>query len=123
MGSAAGAANQTGFTGGPGFDTGTSILSTAGWLAFVLGVIFLVYWLLKRFGPSTFAGGGRGALRLEERVLVGNQQSICVVKYKERTFLVGATNQSIRLLADLDKQGLSGFEEALSQSVVGDGEE
>lgn len=113
---AAEAANRT-LSGGPGFDTGTSIATTAAWLCFLLAVIFLAYWLLKRYGPKAIAGGGRGNLQLEDRVMVGNQQSVCVVTYKDRRFLIGATGQNIRLLADLDRTALTDFEEALATSM------
>lgn len=100
-----------------GFDAGASVLTTLGWLCFLLGIIYLGYWMIKRYAPNGLATGGRGNLRLEDKVMIGNQQSVCVINYQERRFLVGVTGQNIRLLADLDKKHLSDFEEALASSM------
>ncbi|WP_018124238.1 flagellar biosynthetic protein FliO [Desulfovibrio oxyclinae] len=123
MGSAANAtaavANGTAAQG-PVFDTGLSVLSTLGWLSFVLLLIYAAYWLVKRFAPAGIGTGGRGDLKVEERVMLGNHQTVCVVRYGKRRFLVGATAQHINMLADLDRKNLSDFEEALAESVSED---
>jgi len=94
----------------PAVDTGLPLLTTAGTLFLLLGAIFLAYWLLKRFGISG-AMGGPGSPRLISRLMLGNNQAIAVVRYKDKDMLLGVTDASITLLsqeeADEENQPVS----------------
>lgn len=90
----------------PVVDTGTTILTTAGYLCLLLGVIYLAYYLMKRFGLH--AGGGMGAMhgpRLLSRLMLGNRQSVAVVRYKDRELVLGVTEERITLLTESEADG------------------
>ncbi|BCS89362.1 flagellar biosynthetic protein FliO [Pseudodesulfovibrio sediminis] len=82
----------------PAVDSGTTILTTAGYLCLMLGAIFLAYWLLKRFGVPG-AMSGQGGPRLISRLMLGNRQSIAVVRYRDKDMILGVTEENITLLA------------------------
>jgi len=85
----------------PAVDSGTTILTTAGYLCLLLGVIFLAYWLLKRFGvPGALTSSGRGGPRLVSRLMLGNRQSVAVVRYRGKDLLLGVTEHNVNLLAE-----------------------
>ena len=84
----------------PAVDSGTTILTTAGYLFLLLGVIFLAYWLLKRFGVPGALTSGRGGPRLLSRLMLGNRQSVAVVRYRDKDLLLGVTEHNITLLSE-----------------------
>jgi flagellar protein FliO/FliZ len=85
----------------PAVDSGTTILTTAGYLCLLLGVIFLAYWLLKRFGvPGALTGSGQDGPKLVSRLMLGNRQSVAVVRYRDKDLLLGVTEHSVSLLAE-----------------------
>ncbi len=87
----------------PAVDTGGTILTTLGYLCLLLGLIFFVYWLLKRLG---FQGmgirSGKGAPRLLTRLMVGNRQSVAVVRYRDKDMVLGITEENITLLREFE---------------------
>jgi flagellar biosynthetic protein FliO len=70
-------------------------------LAAVLGLIFLISYLARRF---VLPGARLGSRELEvlARTYVGNKQSIAVVKIGRRVIVVGIAGNRISLLATLD---------------------
>jgi len=84
----------------PAVNSGTTILTTAGYLFLLLGAIFLAYYLLKRFGvPNAFISGQNGP-RLISRLMLGNRQSVAVVRYRNKDLLLGVTDNGISLLSE-----------------------
>ena len=84
----------------PAVDSGTTLLTTAGYLCLLIAVIFLAYWLLKRFGLSGGLASGKNAPRLMSRLMLGNRQCVSVVRYRGRDLLLGVTDHQITLLSD-----------------------
>ena len=85
----------------PAVDSGTTILTTAGYLCLLLGVIFLAYWLLKRFGvPGALTGSGPDGPKLVNRLMLGNRQSLTVVRFRDKDLLLGVTEHNVTLLAE-----------------------
>jgi flagellar protein FliO/FliZ len=85
----------------PAVDSGTTILTTAGYLFLLLGVIFLAYWLLKRFGvPGALTSSGPNGPKLVNRLMLGNRQSVAVVRYRDKDLLLGVTEHNVTLLAE-----------------------
>ena len=84
----------------PAVDSGTTILTTAGYLCLLLGVIFLAYWLLKRYGVPGALTGGPGGPKLVSRLMLGNRQSVAVVRYRDKDLLLGVTEHNVTLLAE-----------------------
>ena len=85
----------------PVVDTGSSVLTTLGYLCLLLAVIFLAYYLLKRLGvPGMGAQGGPDAPKLVGRLMLGQHQSVVVVRHRDRDLLLGVTEHSITRLAE-----------------------
>lgn len=85
-------------------------------LAFIVGLIYAIVFVLKRLLPGAMRPGGE---RMEMQVLsqlnVGSRQRIAVIRVQERTLVVGITEGSINTLADLTPElapGLSPQEAA-----------
>jgi flagellar protein FliO/FliZ len=85
----------------PAVDSGTTVLTTAGYLFLLLGVIFLAYWLLKRFGvPGALTSSGPNGPKLVNRLMLGNRQSVAVVRFRDKDLLLGVTEHNVTLLAE-----------------------
>ena len=85
----------------PEVDTWSTVFTTLGYLCLLLGVIFLAYWLLKRFGLNRMGPrGGAEAPQLMGRLMLGPRHSLVVVRHRERDLLLGVTEHSITKLAE-----------------------
>ncbi|SOB58612.1 Flagellar protein [Pseudodesulfovibrio profundus] len=113
----------------PAVDTGSTILVTLGYLCLLLGVIFFAYWLLKRLG---FGGmgvhRGKGAPQLLTRLMLGNRQSVAVIRYRDKDMVLGVTEDNITLLKefeadddDLEADTSSGFAAMLKRNRENEG--
>ena len=83
-------------------------------LCLILALIFLGYWLLKRYGPTALARGrGRGdAPALLGRLFLGNRQSVAVVRVAGKTLVLGVTEHQVNLLTEA---GEGAFETVLKE--------
>ena len=87
----------------PVVDSGATVLTTAGYLFLLLGVIYLAYYLLKRFGIQGMIGSsGANAPQLVSRLMLSNRQSVAVVRYKDRNLVLGVTEERISLLTEIE---------------------
>lgn len=87
----------------PAVDSGATVLTTAGYLLLLLGVIYLAYYLMKRFGIQGMIGGtGPNAPQLVSRLMLSNRQSVAVVRYKDKDMILGVTEENINLLTELE---------------------
>ena len=86
----------------PAVNSGATLLTTAGYLFLLLGVIFLAYYLLKRFGVPGALTSGRGGPRMLSRLMLGNRQSVTVVRYQGKDLLLGVTENQITLLSETE---------------------
>lgn len=76
-----------------------SILKMGGALFFILAMLLLAFYLLRRFNiGGSFPGVRKGALQIVDRLPIGPRQNITVVKYKDREMVVGVTQDRITLL-------------------------
>ena len=93
------AANATGAMTLPVVDTGATIFTTLGYLSLLLGVIFLAYYLLRRLGVQGMGvQGGQGAPQLMGRLMLGQHQSVVVVRHQGKDLLLGVTAEHVTLL-------------------------
>lgn len=86
----------------PMMDTGTSVLTTLGYLCLLLGVIFTAYYLLRRFNIHGMGAATKGGPRMQSRLMLGNQQSVTVVRYRGKDLVLGVTADRIQLLREFD---------------------
>lgn len=74
-------------------------------LACVIGLVFAVVMVLKRFLPgATRPAGERMTLQVLSQLSVGPRQKLCIVRVQDRTLVVGVTEGSINTLAELSPQ-------------------
>jgi len=94
-------------------------------LLLILVLIFVAYWLLKRFGPKFGLGpGGRGGmLRLMAHLSLGPRKSIIVVRFLNKDMVLGVTDHTITLLTEgsAEHEPQSDFAATLAQKVRPDG--
>lgn len=87
------------------------LLRTFGALLFIVGLIAAAGWALRYFGIVSFgkAQTEPAGLKVMNTVPLGERRSLLLVRFGERTLLVGATPQGLTLLAeqndDVEAQG------------------
>lgn len=111
---------------------GPAVFKMLGGMALVLGLMFGLYWLLKRWAPGRMTGGMGGGLRLVGRLPLGPRKFVGLVEVAGRVLVLGITEQKISLLATIDDtekikeispaQGAS-FSKALFKASRRDGEQ
>ena len=70
----------------------------------LLAVVFALaalWWMLRRYNTR---GGAAGPLRIVQVLGVGPRERVLVVEHDSRRFLLGVTQSTISLLADLDSE-------------------
>ncbi len=87
----------------PAVDTGATVFVTLGYLCLLLGVIFLAFWLMKRLGfQGMGAHSSKGGPQLLSRLMLGNRQSVAVVRYRDKDLVLGVTEERINLIKEFD---------------------
>lgn len=78
------------------------LMRTVGALLLIVGLIFGAGWGLRRFGGTRFGAAQPDAppLAVLSTVSLGERRSLAVVKFGERTLLLGSTAQAITLIAE-----------------------
>jgi flagellar biosynthetic protein FliO len=81
---------------------GGMLLRTLGALLLIVGLVVAGAWAMKRFGGARFGKAMDDApeLAVLNSVALGEKRSIAIVRFGERTLLIGSTPQSINLLAE-----------------------
>ena len=82
------------------------MVRTLGALLLIVGLIVAAGWGLRKFGGARFGAistDGPG-LQVLSNVSVGNNRSLIVARFGERTILIGSTPQSFTLLATQDEE-------------------
>ncbi|MCW2927183.1 MAG: flagellar biosynthesis protein FliO [Thermoleophilia bacterium] len=114
-----------------GSSGGGGILRSIFGLLVVLGVIYGVHWLLKRWGQSKLQGvsGTAGIIDVVATTSLAQGRALHLVRVGEELVLVGATEQSITRIGDFDASRLgaqmasqgdgSGFQAMLSGAMLG----
>lgn len=80
-----------------------SVLTMAAALCLILGLLFLGFHLLRRFGgPGLSRVRGAAAPVLVGRLFLGNRQSVAVVRVLNKTLVLGVTDQNVSLLTEAE---------------------
>lgn len=104
----------------PASDLGSAWLTMVGGLFIILALLFVVLWLLKRYGPK--AGLGmfhRGDLKMEGQLGLGPKKSVVVVRFLNKVMVLGVTDSRITLLTEMEDdhdQGQTDFSTNLEQA-------
>lgn len=91
-----------------------SVSLTSGWEAVtlvctllgVIGLIFLVWYILRSFSRYTSRSQGRN-MEILERLVISNDKSLLLVRAGGQYLLVGVSPQHVELVAELDEADLS----------------
>jgi flagellar protein FliO/FliZ len=78
------------------------IWTTFGALIFVVAIIFLLAFLLKKMRLPALGGQQKG-LAVVRQLPIGTKERLLIVKAGEEQFLIGVTGQSIQLISKLEK--------------------
>lgn len=92
--------------------TGPSFLATSASLAFVLGLLVLLGWLVRRLTPRVGARGSTGRIDVTARAALAPRQGVATVRVEGRTLLVSYGEGGVRLLTELDPTEAAGEPEA-----------
>lgn len=86
------------------------MMRTVGALALIIGLIVFAGWGVRKFGGSRFSMNNskeESKLSVLSTVPLGNNRSLAVVRFGEKTLLIGSTQQSFTLLATEDEDYLT----------------
>lgn len=75
-------------------------------LAGFILVLFLAYWVTKLLGKRLDPGQRSRAIELLDRLPVGADRTLCIVRAADKTLLIGMTAHSMQTLAELDAERL-----------------
>lgn len=77
------------------------LATTLGSLVFVIALILLMAWLLKRMRVPAF--GQQKGLSVVRQLAVGTKERVMIVEAGEEQYLIGVTSHSVQLISKLDK--------------------
>jgi flagellar biogenesis protein FliO len=86
-------------------------------LAFILGLLFLLYWLLRRFNPGQMLNSAPGGLKIRGRLLLGARKSVILLEAGRQMLVVGVGEKELVLLRRIEDQ--EEIQEIRSQSETG----
>lgn len=80
------------------------LMRTLGALLLIVGLIVAAAWGMKRFGGARFgtAKENAPALAILNSLSLGERRSLTIVRFGDRTLLLGSTAQSVTLLAEAE---------------------
>lgn len=85
----------------PAWDFGLAALKMAGALFLVLALLFLILFLLKRYGHKTgLMRQFSSDLQVLGQISLGPRKSVVVVRYLNKVMVLGVTDSSITLLTE-----------------------
>jgi len=85
------------------------LIRTLGALLLIVGLIVAAAWGMKRFGGARFGTPQENAppLAILNSLSLGERRSLTIVRFGDRTLLLGSTANSVTLLAEADTDDLT----------------
>ena len=70
----------------------------------LLGLLLLMLWGVKKYGLKLgFHPGMKGReLKMEDHLSLGPKRDVCIVRYRNKHYMLGVTDQRVSLLSVLD---------------------
>lgn len=96
---------------------GLSLFRTLAATAFVLGLVGLAAWLVRRGRFGLSSRRGRSAIQVETSLPLGDRRSLAIVSVDGRRLLVGLAPAQVSLVAELGPAGPD-FGRALTRAGV-----
>ena len=81
---------------------GWALLQMLAALALVLGIMLLLYWLLRRLNPRQILGAQTGTLKLWGRLNLGSRKSLVLVEVGRKMLVLGLGDKELCLLREID---------------------
>ncbi len=97
------------------------VAKMTGALSIILGLLFLVVYLLRRFGLVAQAGA-KGVIEVVENRAILPKRYISLVRVADNYLVIGSTEQGITLLGSINEENFCGFEQILSKEIHRDNE-
>lgn len=79
-----------------------SILLLIGFIA----VLVAAYFVTRFIGSRMSQGTGSKYLKIVDRIILGNDKSICIVQVGNCFYLIGISNHHVELLGEIDSKNL-----------------
>ena len=89
-------------TGAEPVPFGWAMLQMLAALALVLGVMLLLYWVLRRLNPRQMLGSQVGSLKLWGRLNLGQRKSLALVEVGRKMLVLGLGDKEMCLLREID---------------------
>ena len=67
----------------------------------ILGLIFVLFWALRKLNKGVLSSGGK-RLKVLDRAVLGGEKSVIVVSVAGKCMVLGVTAANIEKIADLD---------------------
>jgi flagellar protein FliO/FliZ len=93
--------------------TSTGLLQIFLALAFVIAIMLLFAWLVKRVGP--IANGHKLPVKVIGGISLGNRERVMVIEVADQWLVVGVTAQQINTLSTMPKQSIPENEAGANQ--------
>lgn len=104
------------------FNFGIASLKVIGSLFLLLAILFLVLYLLKRFGPRTgLPFSQQYQMKILGQLSLGAKKKLILVRFLNRILLLGVTDSKIELIsemeADHENEQTKEFSQELSRKI------
>ena len=67
----------------------------------ILGLMFLLFWALRKLNKGVITSGGK-RLKVLDRAMLGNDKSVVVISVAGKCMVIGVTAAKIEKISDLD---------------------
>lgn len=96
------------------------MIRTLGALLLIVGLLLAATWALRRYGGARFGSSRADApeLSILSTVALGDKRSLAVVRFGDKTLLIGSTAQGITLLESESESVSEGEREPVARSVA-----
>jgi flagellar protein FliO/FliZ len=86
-------------------DLGLAWMKMAGGLFLLLGLLFLAFYLIKRFGPRMgLSSLNSRDLSLHAQLALGPKRTVVVVRFLNKYLVLGVTETQINKITEMDAQ-------------------
>ena len=88
-----------------------SIVTGFGTLLIIIAILFLTYiftrYIGNKMGTGRYTGGTSRYLGTIDRMFLGQESSVALIRVSDRIFLIGITNDNVNLLTEIREEELT----------------
>lgn len=101
-------------------NVGFEIVKTVVYLALVLGLIYVIYFLLLKFKGRVTEKKNLNNLKIISSLNLGNKKSILLIEVNKELFLVGVSNSNIQVIGHIKDLNLDSTSNEITQTHIED---